>query len=53
MAKISKTEARYQPYPKATQRCGGCTMYREPKACTLVQGEISRTGWCRYYEAKK
>ena len=51
--RISKTEARYQPYPKATKRCEGCTMFRVPKSCTLVQGEIARCGWCRYHEAKK
>lgn len=52
MPKITKTEARYQDHPKATKRCAGCTMFREPQACTLVQGQISRNGWCRYHEAK-
>ena len=49
--KISKTEARYQDHPKATQRCSGFSMWREG-SCTLVMGKISASGWCRYWEKK-
>lgn len=51
--KATKTEARYQDYPKAMQSCGGCTMFVKPDACTAVRGEVSRHGWCRFHEAKK
>jgi hypothetical protein len=50
-AKISKREANYQEHPKVTQRCGGCSMFREG-LCTLVAGRISASGWCKYWEKK-
>lgn len=50
--KISKAKAFYQPYPKGTKRCSGCTMFVKPDACTLVMGDIAGHGWCRYHEAK-
>ena len=51
--KITKTEARYQPYPKGTLRCSGCTMFVKPDACTLVQGDIQPFGYCIHHEAKR
>ena len=51
--KISKKDARYQDHPKVTSRCWNCTMFRQPATCTLVMGDISPNGWCRYHEAKK
>lgn len=51
--KATKTDARYQDYPKGIQQCSGCTMFRKPHGCTAVQGRISSSGWCRFYEVKK
>ena len=48
--KASKAEAKYQDKPKNGQRCVNCTMWREPNKCTAVAGEISRNGWCAWYE---
>ena len=48
--KIGKPEAGYQEHPKATQRCGSCSMYQQGGACSLVAGRISSSGWCRHYE---
>lgn len=50
--KVSKTEARYQEYPKATQRCGICSMFRPKNSCTKVFGDILKHAWCRFYEPK-
>lgn len=52
-AHISKDEAEYQDKPIAGERCGGCSMFREPDSCTLVAGEISPHGHCRYWQAKR
>ena len=49
---ISKSEAKYQDNPRGTKMCGDCSMFRRPDRCTLVKGTISRTGWCKHWEAK-
>ena len=50
----SKKEARYvDKSTTAGERCGTCSMFREPGLCSLVQGRISRGGWCKWWEAKK
>ena len=53
MKKISKAAARYQSAPKGTKRCRTCSMFRPPNSCTLVMGEISPYGYCKYWESKK
>ena len=50
--KITKTEAKYQDNPKALHKCEGCSMFRKPDLCTLVEGRISSHGWCRHWERK-
>ena len=53
--KLTKAEARYRPWPMGTQRCGLCTMFREPDACTDVQRDedgVSPNGWCKLFYAK-
>jgi len=50
--KITKTEAKYQDNPKALHKCEGCSMFRKPDLCTLVEGRISAHGWCRHWERK-
>jgi len=51
--KIGKGEANYQYKPKQFQRCGNCSMFVKPSSCTLVSGDISFHGWCKYWERKK
>ena len=47
---LSKATARYVPHPVAGRRCSDCSMFRPPRACTLVIGSISPSGHCRYWE---
>lgn len=49
----SKEYAEYRDRPKGSQQCSGCSMFRAPQACTLVEGKISPRGWCRYWEKKE
>ena len=49
----TKDEAAYQSEPRGTQRCGLCSMFVKPNRCTLVKGNISHMGWCKYFERKK
>jgi len=29
--------------------CATCTLFIEPRACRVVDGDISRHGWCKEY----
>ena len=51
-AKVSKASARYQDRPNKGQQCAGCTHFRGPSDCEIVQGPISPNGWCRHFSAK-
>lgn len=50
--KITKSQANYQDKPKGEQQCDGCAQFVAPESCNLVEGKISRTGWCSLYSAK-
>jgi hypothetical protein len=40
-AKMAQKIAEYQETPKGDQQCSNCSLFQEPNACTLVDGEIS------------
>jgi High potential iron-sulfur protein len=44
--------AEYQATPKGDQQCSNCNLFQEPNACTLVDGEISAAGWCKFWVKK-
>lgn len=46
----SKRESEYQDSPKDEQTCGQCSRFRPPAACAVVDGEISRDGWCKFFD---
>lgn len=52
LAKMSQKAAGYQEKPKDDQQCSGCTLFKAPDACTLVDGSINPAGWCRFYAKK-
>lgn len=47
--KLSKERAQYQDYPKGIAMCATCTLFVAPRACKLVEGDISPSGWCKAY----
>lgn len=51
--KITKEAAQYRRAENSQKRCGTCGMFRAPLACTLVKGEISPAGVCKYWKARK
>lgn len=51
--RMSKREADYVSHPVGGRRCAGCSMFRPPHGCTLVEGSISPAGHCRYWERAK
>jgi hypothetical protein len=50
--KATKQQAAYSPYGSEEKHCSICSMFREPNSCTEVQGDISRTAICDYFEGK-
>jgi hypothetical protein len=42
----------YQATPKGDQQCGNCSLFQPPSACTLVDGTISPSGWCKFWVKK-
>jgi hypothetical protein len=51
-AKMKQPSVAYQDTPKGDQKCSNCSLFQEPNACTLVDGNISPEGWCRFWVKK-
>jgi hypothetical protein len=47
--KMSKQQAEYQDSPKGIQMCATCALFAPPRACKVVDGDISPNGWCKAY----
>ena len=48
--KMSQAEAEYQDGPKGGLTCAACTLFRPPRSCQIVQGDISPRGWCKFFD---
>jgi hypothetical protein len=48
--KLSQQDAAYQDTPRDDHACGECTLFQPPKACKVVAGDISPSGWCKLFE---
>jgi High potential iron-sulfur protein len=51
-AKMAQAGVAYQTTPKGDQQCSNCSLFQPPSACTLVDGTISPTGWCKFWVKK-
>ena len=51
-AKMAQKSVEYQDTPKVDQECSNCSLFQEPSSCTLVDGEISPKGWCKFWVKK-
>jgi hypothetical protein len=51
-AKMAQKVAEYQDTPKGDQQRNNCSLFQEPNSCTLVDGDISPTGWCKFWVKK-
>ncbi len=51
-AKMSQKVAEYQANPKDGESCANCALYRAPSSCTLIDGAVTPTGYCRFYSKK-
>jgi len=48
--KVSPIEAQYQDQPKSGLSCALCALFRPPRSCEVVRGDISPNGRCRFYD---
>lgn len=55
-AKAAKSQMQYQNHPRDGNRCAGCRFFSasatDNGSCALVEGEISRDGWCVAFAPK-
>jgi hypothetical protein len=48
--KMTRAQAEYQAAPNGIYSCGLCTLFERPNACKVVEGEVSKDGWCKAFE---
>jgi hypothetical protein len=48
--KMSQAEAEYQDRPRGGLACAACTLFRPPRSCQVVVGDISPNGWCKFFD---
>jgi len=48
--KMTRAHAEYQDTPNGIYSCGLCTLFERPNACKVVEGEVSKDGWCKAFE---
>jgi hypothetical protein len=47
--KMTSKQAEYQDTPKGIYSCAVCTLFEPPKYCKVVDGEVSKDGWCKVF----
>jgi hypothetical protein len=47
--KMTRQQAEYQETPKDIYSCAVCSLFEPPKSCKVVEGEVSKDGWCRAF----
>ena len=47
--KMTRQQAGYQDTPNGLYSCGVCSLFEPPNSCKVVEGEVSREGWCRVF----
>ncbi len=51
-AKMKQAAAGYQDKPNGDKSCASCALFQAPSSCSLVDGTVSATGYCRFYSKK-
>jgi hypothetical protein len=47
--KMTRQQAEYQDTPSGLCSCGMYSLFERPNACKVVEGEISKDGWCKAF----
>ncbi|MGD0108309.1 MAG: hypothetical protein ABSC06_30365 [Rhodopila sp.] len=50
LLKVSPAVAKYQDTPRGGLSCAGCTFFRRPASCQVVEGTVSPNGWCQLFD---
>jgi hypothetical protein len=48
--KVSQADAEYQNRPENGLTCAACSLFRQPRSCEIVEGDISPNGWCKFFD---
>jgi hypothetical protein len=46
---MTRAQAEYQDTPNGIYSCGLCSLFEAPNACKVVEGEVSKDGWCKAF----
>jgi hypothetical protein len=47
--KMTRVQAEYRDTPNGIYSCGLCSLFEAPNACKVVEGQISKDGWCKAF----
>src|SRR5215475_5801122 len=47
--KMTRAQAEYQDTPNGLYSCGMCSLFEVPNGCKVVEGEVSKDGWCKAF----
>jgi hypothetical protein len=47
--KMTRAQAEYQDTPNGLYSCGMCSLFEAPSGCKVVDGEVSKDGWCKAF----
>ena len=47
--KMTRQQAEYQDTPKDIYSCAVCSLFEPPASCKVVEGEVSKDGWCKAF----
>ncbi|WP_035720649.1 hypothetical protein [Bradyrhizobium sp. ARR65] len=47
--KMTQAQAEYRDTPNGLYSCAMCSLFEPPSACKVVEGEISKDGWCKAF----
>jgi hypothetical protein len=46
---MTRQQAEYQDTPKDIYSCAVCSLFEPPTSCKVVEGEVSKDGWCKAF----
>lgn len=47
--KMTQAQAEYRGTPNGIYSCGLCSLFEAPASCKVVEGVISKDGWCKAF----
>lgn len=47
--KMTRQQAEYRDTPNGIFSCGLCTLFEPPSGCKVVEGDVSKDGWCKAF----